>query len=335
MANIVVGIGSSHGPQLALPPEHWWRRREWDMKYPELWYQGRPLTFDQLADLRADEHLEKELTTETYVNRFNACQVAITELSQTLRRAEADVAIIVGDDQRECFWMDNMPSISVFWGDAVDTIPLSPDNGSGEFSLAPPELSRFPQTRTANPCAPELGLHLIGQLVEEGYDPSHSKALPAGTRGEHSIGHAFSYVYRRLMQDEVTPHVPLFLNTYYPPNQPTLSRCYGLGQSLRRAIDAWDSDARVAIIASGGLTHFVIEEDLDHQILNALKAKDEATMTGLPANWFNSGNSEIRCWITLAGAMADSDKEMDLIDYVPCYRSEAGTGCAMAFARWE
>jgi 3-O-methylgallate 3,4-dioxygenase len=33
--------------------------------------------------------------------------------------------------------------------------------------------------------------------------------------------------------------------------------------------------------------------------------------------------------------MEQSDMEMKLIDYVPCYRTEAGTGCAMAFAEWQ
>jgi hypothetical protein len=33
--------------------------------------------------------------------------------------------------------------------------------------------------------------------------------------------------------------------------------------------------------------------------------------------------------------MHDTDMSMKLLDYVPCYRSEAGTGCAMAFAHWR
>jgi hypothetical protein len=335
MAKIVLGIGSSHGPQLALPPHEWWRRADWDRRYPELWFQGRPLSFDELAEARAGEHLERETTEEKYRSRFDACQRAIDRLSDTLERAAPDVCIILGDDQHECFLDDNMPSISVYWGDTVDTVPLSPDNGSGEFSLAPPELSRFPQVRTANPCSPALGLHLIQHLVEEGFDPAHSRQLPAGHRGEHNIGHAFSYVYRRLMHDEVIPNVPVLLNTYYPPNQPTLKRSFDLGKALRRAIDAWDSDARVAVIASGGLTHFVIEEELDHQILDALVEKDTATLTSMNPALFNSGNSEIRNWIALAGAMDDGDAGMELVNYVPCYRSTAGTGCAMAFATWQ
>ena len=37
-----------------------------------------------------------------------------------------------------------------------------------------------------------------------------------------------------------------------------------------------------------------------------------------------------RNWIAAAGAMEHLD--MEVLDYVPCYRSEAGTGVGMAFA---
>jgi hypothetical protein len=125
------------------------------------------------------------------------------------------------------------------------------------------------------------------------------------------------------------------LNTYFPPNQPTPRRCYELGRALRRGIATWDGGQRVALIASGGLTHFVIEEDVDKRILDAFAARDEAAITDLPLAWFNSGNSEIRNWMVVAGALAEDDLGMEVVDYVPCYRSEAGTGCAMAFARWQ
>ena len=54
------------------------------------------------------------------------------------------------------------------------------------------------------------------------------------------------------------------MNTYYPPNQPNPKRCYDFGRTLRSAIEAWPTKARVAILASGGLSHFVVDEDLDH-----------------------------------------------------------------------
>jgi 3-O-methylgallate 3,4-dioxygenase len=134
------------------------------------------------------------------------------------------------------------------------------------------------------------------------------------------------------MNDEVIPTVPVFINTFYPPNQPSLRRCYKFGKALGQAIQSWDSDKRVAVIASGGLSHFVIEEELDQQVLSAMKDKDDHRLTNLPVEQFNAGSSEMRNWIALAGALDHTRLDMSLVDYVPCYRSAAGTGNAMGFA---
>ena len=45
------------------------------------------------------------------------------------------------------------------------------------------------------------------------------------------------------------------------------------------------------------------------------------------------GTAEILNWIAVAGAM--EDRQMTLVDYVPCYRSEAGTGHGVTFAHWD
>jgi 3-O-methylgallate 3,4-dioxygenase len=49
---------------------------------------------------------------------------------------------------------------------------------------------------------------------------------------------------------------------------------------------------------------------------------------------FQDGTSEIKNWVPLAGAMAELGFEPTVVDYVPCYRSEAGTGNAMGFVHW-
>jgi len=64
-----------------------------------------------------------------------------------------------------------------------------------------------------------------------------------------------------------------------------------------------------------------------------LENKDKAKLFSLPVEKLVFGTSEIRNWIVAAGAFEPMD--MKLIDYVPCYRSEAGTGCAMGFAEWQ
>ena len=73
-----------------------------------------------------------------------------------------------------------------------------------------------------------LGLHLIETMIENEFDVARSNELPVG-RGDRAIGHAFYYVYRRLMDNKPLPSVPVMVNTYFPPNTPTAKRCYNFG----------------------------------------------------------------------------------------------------------
>ena len=63
-----------------------------------------------------------------------------------------------------------------------------------------------------------------------------------------------------------------------------------------------------------------------------MKSKDVKQIAALPLDRLNAGTSEVRNWLAAAGASEDLDMEM--FDYVPCYRSPAGTGCAVGFAQW-
>ena len=147
--------------------------------------------------------------------------------------------------------------------------------------------------------------------------------------------HAWGFVYRRIMRDNVVPHVPVFVNTFYPPNQPPASRCFNFGRTIARAIASWPKDWSVGVIASGGLTHWVIDESFDHVVLEAFEKGDGAALSRVPEEIFQAGTSEIKNWITVAGIMTEARLKMELVDYVPCYRSEAGTGNAMGFAYWK
>lgn len=341
MAEIVLGMGTSHSPQLQLPPQEWPNRAAADRRNQRLCYQGRVYAYPELLEERASFHFEREIGPETAQKRWDACRAAIDQLADALAQARPDVVVIMGDDEHELFVDDNLPAISVFRGTKLDDAP--PDNTEADrlSGLYTTPFANAPAGRVSHPGAPELGRHLIESFVESGYEVASCAELPAGSpQGTvahplHTVGHAFYFVYRRLMDNHAIPSVPIFVNCYFPPNQPTIKRCYGLGQALRRGIESWDSDKRVAIIASGGLSHFVIEEDLDQHILDGLRTRDEAKLTELPNGLFNSGTSEIRNWIALGGAMAGDGLEMQLVDYVPCYRTEAGTGCAMAFATWQ
>ena len=76
----------------------------------------------------------------------------------------------------------------------------------------------------------------------------------------------------------------------------------------------------------------MLDEELDHKALKALQDKDVDAIASLPLERLQAGTSEIRNWFATAGVV--QHLEMEVFDYVPCYRSPAGTGCAMAFAQW-
>jgi OH-DDVA oxygenase/3-O-methylgallate 3,4-dioxygenase len=160
------------------------------------------------------------------------------------------------------------------------------------MGIADPTWSHMPPERITYPLVPTLAEHIVRTLVAANFDPAHSRRLPAGRHGNHSVGHAFGFVYRRVTNDRQIPNVPVFINTYYPPNQPTASRCYEFGRALCRAVESWDSDQTVAVVTSGGLTHFVIDEAFDHRVLDAMQRKDHDALTGIPEPDLMSGNSE-------------------------------------------
>jgi hypothetical protein len=129
------------------------------------------------------------------------------------------------------------------------------------------------------------------------------------------------------------PVVPIFLNTYFPPNQPRPARCYELGQAIRKAVEAFPGDERIGIAASGGLSHFYVDEEFDRGILKALGNKDAKFLKSLPRNKLQAGSSEILNWVGIAGALEHLD--MAWFEYVPGYRTPAGTGTGMSFATWS
>lgn len=81
------------------------------------------------------------------------------------------------------------------------------------------------------------------------------------------------------------------------------------------------------------MSHFVVDEALDRGVLDALARHDAAALTTLPRAKMHAGSSEILNWIAAAGAL--EGLAMETIDYVPCYRSPAGTGVGMGFAIWR
>ncbi len=326
MAQLVLGFGSSHGPTIATQPTEWDRMAERDKKDPRYSY----------AELlsQADPRLVDEITPEKKAARFAATQEGIAKLKSVVDDAAPDVVVVISNPH-SVLPDDMMPAFGVFRGETLfergqrraETSDARMDAYRGP---APVQTSRPPREAREYRAMPELAEHIIDSLIDEGFDVASTLAL----RKEHGLDEAFQVYYELYDPDAKIPMVPFFLSRYLP-SQATPRRCYALGGALRRAIESWDADRRVGLMASGGLSHQILDEDLDHIVIDALVERDVDVLSSLDRVRLNRGpgTPEILNWVAVAGAM--DPVGMTLIDYVPCYRSPAGTGHGVTFGYWK
>ena len=335
MSEIVLGIWTSHGPTLSTTPEQWTMRLPFDRKniHP---FRGQRLSFDELTRLRAGENLAFQSSLEERTKRHDRCHQAIATLADRFAEVQPDIAIIFGNDQRELFLEDLTPAITVFTGETMWDEPateeqaakMSPGIHAAEAGHSPPEYREYPAHR-------ELALHISRSVVGAGFDIAVSGKLPSHPAHWHSgAPHSCGFIYRQIMRDCVIPHVPVFVNTFFPPNQPTARRCFEFGQAVGRALKDWPGAERIAVFGSGGMSHFVIDEDFDRLIFEAIASRNGEALCGLDEAYLQSGTSELKTWIMAAGMLFDTELDGGVIGYEPCYRSEAGTGTANGFVAW-
>lgn len=304
MADIVLGIGTSHTPQISAD----WR--EW----PNLGKQDKASPF-------IPEDLDEQLKPETHEKRWAVVQKDIKILGDKLRSASLDAVVIFGDDQHEQFHDDNMPAIAIYHGEKADVRHRQRPAGFPTI--------RFEETKPDYPVEVDLATHLVTSLTDQEFDVTRANQLKA----ERGIGHAFSFLYQRLWPECDVPIVPIMINTYYPPNAPTPKRCWNLGLAVSKAIEAWGPGKRVAVMASGGLSHIMMDEEVDYQTLDGLQKNEPELLWSLPRERLVGGTSEILNWVAVGAAT--QHLKMNLLDYIPGYRSLPSTGCAMTFAYWE
>ena len=351
MAKITFGLGTSHSPMISLPVEIWPAYAETaseSYKIQELCVPptGEVMTYEELLE-RADPAIGKSLTPEKFQAQWEACQGGVDALSQALREAAPDVAVMVTDDQNELFFDDNYPMFSVYYGDTIKLLPRKVSENASATAKA--STWGYGDVEMDVPVASDLALHCIESLRDQDFDISASRYLneeyggsigPMGYLRQHvtkrrpfGIGHGFGFIIKRIMHNAPIPIVPISQNTCYPPNQPTPRRSYLFGQALRKAIESWGSDKRVAVMASGGLSHSVVDEEQDRGILKALAERDADYLCSLPRHRMNAGTSESQNWITCAGAMEHLTFKTE--EYVAAYRTPAGTGGGWAFGVWS
>lgn len=309
MAQLVGVFGTSHSPVLMAPVP------DWPALEPRV---PRPALAALAGRVREawDEHQARyERATE--------------QLRHAILAAEPDVLLVVGSDQGENFGPRSAPVFEIFLGDRV------------EASAADRRHEGPEEHRVSMPVATGLGQDVLKHVCAAGFDVAHVTE----TSHEYGIGHAVTWPLRFLgLLDSGLQLLPLVTNVWNLPNVPGVSRCVAFGRALREAVEASGAPLRVAVLASGGLSHLVLDEDLDSRVLDALQSdRDDAWSAvgddelryaheryGLDVRL--NGTSEITDWI-IADACAGTAAEV--IDYVPAYRTESGYGVGMCFARWD
>src|SRR4029077_8771332 len=77
MAQIVLGLGTSHGPQLFLKPDQWHLRAQADRQNKQHWFRGTPYNYPELEALRKGDGFAAQITPSAMQAHFDRCQRAI------------------------------------------------------------------------------------------------------------------------------------------------------------------------------------------------------------------------------------------------------------------
>ncbi|MGW0043524.1 DODA-type extradiol aromatic ring-opening family dioxygenase [Rhodococcus sp. NPDC003348] len=144
-----------------------------------------------------------------------------------LAAARPDAIVILGSNHFRGMFLDLMPAFTVGVGEVL---------GAGEAGTPGGPL----------PVDTDLARTVVDGLVAADFDPAFSLRLTV----DHGITHSLQHLVPALD----IPIVPVVINMFAPP-LPSLWRCHDLGRVIGAAINGDGADRRVAVIASGGLSH--------------------------------------------------------------------------------
>jgi hypothetical protein len=340
MAKIVLGIGCAHTPQLHTPADMWDVRAKRDANDGlPLWYKGERLPYAQVLEKREHENLSEQTLMPIREERLQKSYLAIDQLSEIFSAAKVDLTIIFGNDQGEMFLDDIKPAFTIMGCQEFDNMPRT----DGQSARLPPgialaDVGHIPDQREVYPGHPELAEYLTQSVMDEGFDIAYShrqfRADPAYAQTS-GLPHSYGFIFKQVMRDSITPTVLIDNNTFFPPNQPKAPRCHALGIAVGNAVRAWKDDVRVALVATGGLSHFVVDEDFDRDIMSAMEKNDFEHLLGYHEGYYQAGSSEIKSWIAMGGAIGGSGLKGNIVDYHALLRTPAGTGSSAAFMFWQ
>ncbi len=227
-------------------------------------------------------------------------------VQQWIAEKKPDVLFLIFNDHVTSFFFDHYSQFALGVGEEYRTA----DEGGGPRKLPPIKGH------------PKLAAHIAAGFVADEFDLSffQDKGLDHG---------CFSPLSILLPHDEKswpTKMIPLQIGVLQTPS-PSAKRCYKLGQSLRRAIESYPEDLKVAIVATGGLSHQVHGEgcgfnntEWDMKFLDLLVQDPEQLTNMTIAEYAKLGGwegAEVVMWLIMRGAMAPKIKKLHQSYYLP------------------
>jgi len=313
VGSLVAAVASSHAFAVT-PPEKWDELRERNRNV----YAQR----QQVAVPPPHPRMNAE-SMEDVQTRYARVRNGLFELKRIIKESKPDALIVIGDDQNENFTAQNVPQFAIYTG------------AEAVF------FDRLLKEERTYRCDAEIARVILDGAVDRGFDLSFSENFP----DKRLISHAHvEPLMRILLPNADLSIVPIYVNAIHPPG-PVPARCYALGEMLGDIIRNQLADKRIAIYASGGLSHFTagypwryyrgrfgygcISEDFDRKVLQWIADGQSSKLAELSsAELMDHGEIELRSWIVLAGAVGAVPGRV--LAYEPLYRGLMG----MAVAEW-
>jgi 2,3-dihydroxyphenylpropionate 1,2-dioxygenase len=226
--------------------------------------------------------------------QLDADIAAMRVIAQDIADSKPDLAIVIGSDHLETFFLSSVPTFAIV---------------AGEISHA-----HFANRSWDVPVHLPFADALLEKLMSRGFDMAYSQ--------DAILGHSFAAVYEWVLPNAKIPVVPVFVNTYLPP-LPSPQRCMALGKAIAEIIE--ERPERVALIASGGLSHYPgtwkypqPAYDFDYWAIALMERGEIEPLIKLTSEQLDEvGNTEMLPWYFLFGAIGNVPGE--LITYQPTW----------------
>ena len=199
-----------------------------------------------------------------------------------------DALVLLTNDHVHNFFLDNFPAFCIGCAEQYDS----------------PVEHWLKTDKRMLPGNQELGSFLLQKAYEANFDPSFSMELTL----DHGVVTPLAIAN---IIDRVTV-VPVLINCVQPP-MPTMDRCFQLGRFIGDAIKEFDGVSRVAVLATGGISHDIatprmgmVNEEFDLGFIELMEAgDDEGAVRYATENVHLAGNGgeEVRMWLAAMGVV--------------------------------